>query len=798
MAENVNFIQGRKEQYNPSEMQGGLFFSKDSKEILLNGESYGNAIPADEEDITAKDGNLKLKDRTYDEANFSGKGYKILRKNIQDGKNILTQDMINEANTVYEVRYNFMVQGILYMRENSYFVYNGGTISTNANNRIVPSKNTVIDTSVLNPFIGDYKYSGNTILVNSPTTLISSRKDIITQQVDLILNQDLDGDYSLNGYYTTQVYGPSRFKGSIKYQRSNLLRGIYLSEFIKNQDNTYNTINSIPNLTEIYNKIKNIFSRDSSYPKTIIVDVQEAIITDTIQLDGTLNLLCASSCILSLGDSFGDSEQRKNVFEFSSYSQAIRGFIDGFILNIKQGQYIDCFCKLKAKGNTLDMRNIKIGYGLTSSQAQSRKPYNHIFKIDTEGYTSGNPNPDSYCDFLTFYNVQGISSTDTIDVVVGFGDCCSFEKCARMNVFCGGGQKSFKECMHLNVYGVDSIITIQNNHNEQAHYSFSQCYVTFTDSIVGDATGQNAATITLNDTSMYSLANTLFDCTENQYFNNISEKAPTTYLNCVNTIFSFNDVSECNGFRKNLYDIESKNSNYRIRLQDSYHTLSWLDKTYYTQVYTNDLLSEITFTKVDFSKPTFSIYQGEDYSVEESWATYSGFQEYFQNLQDDSYSIEITNMLVLFSSSRLIGGSIDINYQKADLLPTKRTSFMCENNTKLQPGNYVFNLLVDGSEKYVVITITDSGSITRGNCSKYQLLGRTYLDGHIQNYNPCSRVESLGSNNIRAYLDELPKYGEWKIGDQVILNSNPDSVLTFDGEQWRNEDGTLVSKVMII
>lgn len=37
---------------------------------------------ADEEDITAEDGNLKLKDRAYDEANFSGKGYKILRKNI--------------------------------------------------------------------------------------------------------------------------------------------------------------------------------------------------------------------------------------------------------------------------------------------------------------------------------------------------------------------------------------------------------------------------------------------------------------------------------------------------------------------------------------------------------------------------------------------------------------------------------------------------------------------------------------------------------------------------------------------
>lgn len=111
MSENVNFIQGRKEQYNPSEMQGGLFFSKDSKEILLNGESYGNATPADEEDITAESGNLKLKDRAYDEANFSGKGYKILRKNIVEGKNILTQEMINQANTVYEIRYDFDLNG---------------------------------------------------------------------------------------------------------------------------------------------------------------------------------------------------------------------------------------------------------------------------------------------------------------------------------------------------------------------------------------------------------------------------------------------------------------------------------------------------------------------------------------------------------------------------------------------------------------------------------------------------------------------------------------------------------------
>lgn len=75
------------------------------------------SITPDEEDLTVskpdKNGNaiVSLKDRVYDESNFSGKGYKILRKNIQtiDGvrKNILTQNMINDPNTVYEIRYDF-------------------------------------------------------------------------------------------------------------------------------------------------------------------------------------------------------------------------------------------------------------------------------------------------------------------------------------------------------------------------------------------------------------------------------------------------------------------------------------------------------------------------------------------------------------------------------------------------------------------------------------------------------------------------------------------------------------------
>ena len=82
MSETVDFIQGSKRNYDSSTMQGGVYFSKDSKEILLNGESYGNAVPADEEDLTQVNGALQLKDREVDADNFQSKGYVILRKNL--------------------------------------------------------------------------------------------------------------------------------------------------------------------------------------------------------------------------------------------------------------------------------------------------------------------------------------------------------------------------------------------------------------------------------------------------------------------------------------------------------------------------------------------------------------------------------------------------------------------------------------------------------------------------------------------------------------------------------------------
>lgn len=116
-----------------------------------------DSITPDEEDLTVskpdKEGNavVSLKDRVYDESNFSGKGYRIVRKNILeiDGtrKNILTQDMINEPNTVYEIRYNFDLNNKeIIIPKGCILKFNGGKL-TNGSWRYSSKYNKIVKAS---------------------------------------------------------------------------------------------------------------------------------------------------------------------------------------------------------------------------------------------------------------------------------------------------------------------------------------------------------------------------------------------------------------------------------------------------------------------------------------------------------------------------------------------------------------------------------------------------------------------------------------------------------------------------
>ena len=87
----------------------------------------------DDEDIASVDNTLKLKDREVDATNFQSKGYVILRKNLVEVngviKNILTQDMINQDNTIYDVKYDFEAIDNISFKPNSIVIFNGGSFN---------------------------------------------------------------------------------------------------------------------------------------------------------------------------------------------------------------------------------------------------------------------------------------------------------------------------------------------------------------------------------------------------------------------------------------------------------------------------------------------------------------------------------------------------------------------------------------------------------------------------------------------------------------------------------------------
>lgn len=108
----------------------------DIKPVVINGNVTNNA---DNEDLEAfvdpetSNGVMRLKDRLYAPGTFSGKGYKILRRNIvtekRSSSNILTQDMINESNTVYEIRYDFDLGGAeIIVPEGCTLKFSGGSL----------------------------------------------------------------------------------------------------------------------------------------------------------------------------------------------------------------------------------------------------------------------------------------------------------------------------------------------------------------------------------------------------------------------------------------------------------------------------------------------------------------------------------------------------------------------------------------------------------------------------------------------------------------------------------------------
>lgn len=196
--------------------------------VVVSGNVTNNP---DEEDITTEGDTpqtqvLKLKDRAYDSLNASGKGYKILRKNWQpinrERKNVLTQEMINEPNTIYEIRYDFDLNGAeIEIKEGCVLSFVGGRFSNGILNgsdtrltydryrflQNINIKGTFVVHTITSSFFDNKRDNifnnlialtnekiENIIQINDECTIIASNtiKNILTSNTKLYINANID------------------------------------------------------------------------------------------------------------------------------------------------------------------------------------------------------------------------------------------------------------------------------------------------------------------------------------------------------------------------------------------------------------------------------------------------------------------------------------------------------------------------------------------------------------------------------------------------------------------------------
>ena len=108
----------------------------------------------DGSDLVAVNNKLQFANKNYNTSLFSGLGRQLLRQNVVNGKNILSQDMINKANTIYHIQYDYDLNGqSIIISEGCVLLFEGGSLK---NGTIQFNKTTFIS-----PKFSNVRFTGS-------------------------------------------------------------------------------------------------------------------------------------------------------------------------------------------------------------------------------------------------------------------------------------------------------------------------------------------------------------------------------------------------------------------------------------------------------------------------------------------------------------------------------------------------------------------------------------------------------------------------------------------------------------
>lgn len=159
----------------------------------------------DNEDITVNASNqLTLADKEYNPITYSGMGRKKLRKNMINGVNTLTQNMLNKQNTIYVIQYDFDLNGEeITIPEGCVLDFQGGGFS----NGKIKATNIVIngrEKCLKNIFFTEDSYSLNNIFYTNWFDVDNTGVELCTYAIQSIFNLKIphivfsEGVYAFN------------------------------------------------------------------------------------------------------------------------------------------------------------------------------------------------------------------------------------------------------------------------------------------------------------------------------------------------------------------------------------------------------------------------------------------------------------------------------------------------------------------------------------------------------------------------------------------------------------------------
>lgn len=363
-----------------------------------DGEHWNNLIPItdfiiqnnpDEEDITSDDNNkLKFADKSYDAAQFSGLGRKYLRKNIQQGKNILSQDMINEENTIYIIQYDYDLNNAeITIPDNSILQFDGGSLNngTVKGNFITkyPKGNSIYKECVvekinINDFINFKNANKRYSIDDALITIINSFKN--TQY-----RSNIDIEFSQGIFYTISkaIIMPARFNligvggNAFIHTNTNFDEPTALITISKDSDN--------PGYINNLQYIKNITFYNEGDSNVIMILLNKGYITfenigfqnqfyRCIKSDGYNDLITLNKVIIS-GINNRQSKDYPDVIHFEFYQG------EGRVLNqIGDSATIFLVNGKTTINNCINLNVICFGETLTMNDCLGETGILHIYK----------------------------------------------------------------------------------------------------------------------------------------------------------------------------------------------------------------------------------------------------------------------------------------------------------------------------------------------------------------------------------------------------------------------------------